>query len=173
MSELYMQYEKNNQLYKLETYNDLVKITRNNKVIHIQFERMATHDDLVQMGFKNLNDIVGDFSSYIDFCENNQYYNEISFKDDEWSKHTKIYAEILYKDANNEYFGIKRHIESVQGSMANSRTDRVLSKYYDFIRNSKEELENSEIEKKIEIQTREQLLEYLNRHSGRTITMYN
>jgi hypothetical protein len=166
MSELYMQYEKNDQLYKLETYSDLIKITRNNKVIHVQFKRMATHDDLVEKGFKNLNDIIGNFSEYIDFCEESQFGNQISFEDDEWCKHTKIYAKIVYKDKEGNYFGIRRHVESVPGVMANSRTNKALAKYSSFIYGPNTDNDrNSEDSKPTEQpkqMTQQELLEYLN-----------
>lgn len=166
MNEIYMEYKKNDQLYKLETYSDLIKITRNNKVIHIQFKQMTTHDDLVEMGFKNLNDIIGNFSEYIDFCEESQLRNQISFEDDEWSKHTKIYAEIVYKDKDGSYFGIKRQVESVPGSMANSRTNRALAKYSSFIygpnTDNDKTPEDSKATEQPKQMTQEELLEYLN-----------
>mgnify|MGYP001048777270 CR=1 FL=1 len=168
MNELYMQYKKNNHLYELETYNDLVKITRNKKIIHLQFQYMTSHSDLEEKGFKNLNDIVGDFSSYIDFCEENQYYNRISFDDDEWSKHTKIYAKIIYKDGGNKYFGLKRQVDSIQGSMANSRTNKVITEYCTFSTQPKKNKIETPIEEKT--WTAEQVRDYLNQENS--VTMY-
>lgn len=166
MRKPYMEYKKNDQLYKLETYSDLIKITRNDKVIHIQFKKMTTHEDLVEMGFKNLNDIIGNFSEYIDFCEESQFHNQISFEDDEWSKHTKIYAKIVYKDKDDNYFGIRRHVESVPGSMANSRTKAALAEYSSFIYgpniDNDKASEDSKPTEQPKQMTPQELLEYLN-----------
>lgn len=134
MEELYLSYRKNDSLYELTTHNDILKITRDKEVLHIQLKKISSYKNLIEMGFKDENEIVGNFSEYISFCELHSPYNNTHFEDDEWSRHTKIYAEFYYSAPNGEAIKVREQIDSIPGEMANKRTDRAISEYYEFVR---------------------------------------
>lgn len=140
-----MEHKKNGHLYELTTNRDykLIRITRDGEVIHVQFNTMTDIKGYKDKGFKDLNEITGDFSSYIDFCETKQYYRKATITSDEWSKRTSIMANLYYRgdEEPEKLYYIDREVDSVRGSMSgfSSRADDAIDACWDFMNNTKQE----------------------------------
>ncbi|GAB6259297.1 MULTISPECIES: hypothetical protein [Peribacillus] len=167
MTETKISYQMNGFTYILETFKDLLKITRNGEVIHVQFKEAKEN----KVGLKSLNDIIGNLSEYISSCETGRKWS-IEFREDDWSKKTLIYADILYAFP----FGIKeihcKDIDSFQGEMSGNSSACVskVEDYWGFVSNARTEILPEPTESTP--WSKEQLLTYLNRKSGAEIINY-
>ncbi|MFB5285279.1 hypothetical protein [Peribacillus sp. Hz7] len=155
MSETKISYQMNGFTYILETYRDFLRITRDDKVIHVQYKKIKNPNDI---GLKGINDIIGNFASYIEFCETEKPFRYCAFTDDEWARKTHVHCTIHYTLSNGQDFMDERHADTVNGEMRSA--DSTITKYECFIKNcSKEELKKSV---KVVPWTREQLIDHLN-----------
>ncbi|MGG3448414.1 hypothetical protein [Domibacillus aminovorans] len=133
MKEMFIEFTKNGSVYELSIFEDLLKITQDGNVIHIQLSNIY-QQPLLDIGLENLNYIVGNLSEYIEFCETNQIYKGIEFDADEWEKHTKIYATMRYASPDGKINLYKKQIDSVQGNMRGFHGDSLIAeKYYPFV----------------------------------------
>lgn len=136
MKETYVEYTMNEKKYRLETEGSIFRIIRDEKVIHVQLNFISSHKPCLAIGLKNLNEVVGNLKEYILFCENNSVFNGISFSEDEWARHTKIYAKFSYKTKDGEILAFKQDIDSVRGEMRGFQADGIIDeKYITFTKN--------------------------------------
>ncbi|MGG0188254.1 hypothetical protein [Bacillus rhizoplanae] len=133
MQEMFIKFNKNGSDYELSTMGYFLKITRDGKIIHVQFK--AIHQQqLLDLGLKSLSDIMWNIGEYIEFCEAKKVYKGISFESDEWERHTKIYVKFTYASEDGVESFYKSQIDSVQGNMRGTCADRLIDdKYYPFV----------------------------------------
>ncbi|GAB6549208.1 hypothetical protein bcgnr5378_07880 [Bacillus cereus] len=161
MKEMFIRFNKNDSVYELSTYEGFLKITRDDKIIHVQFANVNSQR-LKDLGLKSMNDIAGNISEYIDLCEKMQMYKGITFESDEWERQTKIYVKIKYSSQDGELGYYKCQIDSVQGNMRGSHGDSLIDeKYWPFFSNPSEDNPEDHSPTKPML-TLEQLMEHLN-----------
>lgn len=136
MKEIYLEYKMNGHKYKLDTEGSIFRITRDKEVIHVQLKYIGSHKPCLAIGLKNLNEILGNFEEYIIFCENTNIFDYVSFREDEWARHTKIFARFSYRTKEGEIMAFEESIDSVGGEMKGSQADRIIDeRYFTFIKN--------------------------------------
>lgn len=158
--------KKNDAVYEIETLEDLMKITRDGEIIHVQFASI-TQQVLLDLGLQTWNDILLNIGDYIDFCESKQVYKSISFDSDEWETHTKIYATIRYvSPEDGEINAYQKQIDSVRGNMKGTRADKVIEEKYEPFAYGEEEIDADETNGKMSM---EELVAYINKNQGNTL----
>lgn len=136
MKEIYFEYRMNGHKYKLDTEGSIFRIIRDEEVLHVQLSNVSSHRPCLAIGLKNLNEIIGNLEEYIRFCENTKVFNHVSFWEDEWARHTKIFAKFAYKTTDGEIMAFEQQIGSVGGEMKSSQADREIDeRYITFVKN--------------------------------------
>ncbi len=164
MKEMFIKFNKNGSVYELSTHEGFLKITRDNKIIHMQFAYVGS-ELMLGLGLKPLDEIACNIGEYIEFCERSQMYKSISFESDEWAKQTKIHVKIKYSSKDGELAFYKMQIDSIQGSERGTHGDRLIAKkYLPFVEEPLDnEAENtSGSSATIPKFTRQQLIDHLN-----------
>lgn len=168
MKEVFIKFKKNGSSYEVSTLKEILKITRDEEIIHVQLCNIY-QQPLLDIGLKDLNYIVGNLNKYIEFCEINQIYKGIEFDADEWEKRTRIDATMRYTSPDGEISLYKIEIDSVKGNMRGTQGDRLIEeKYYPFV-SSKSIEQPSEPKSVAKMMSMEDLTKYLNRDLGRKI----
>ncbi|GAB6463198.1 hypothetical protein bcgnr5390_64150 [Bacillus luti] len=138
MKEMFIRFNKNDSVYELSTHEGFLKITRDEKIIHMQFVYIG-FQPLVELGLKSIDEIACNIGEYIEFCESRQLYKSISFESDEWEKQTRIYVKIKYSSQDGKLAYYKLEIDSIQGNMRGFDGDRLIEKKYrPFVKNPPE-----------------------------------
>ncbi|MBU9713677.1 hypothetical protein [Evansella tamaricis] len=127
MSSIEYKFDGNN--YELATLNGLLKLTKNERVLHVQLKN--AQEELHWL--KNSNEIIGSIHDFIKYCEQYKPYRKCEFEEDEWERHTKIYINLYYNSPEGEKIHLRRQIDSVQGEMSSNRAESKMRLYNEFI----------------------------------------
>lgn len=136
MSNIYLSYNQSGHTYELLELGTLIKISRDKEIIHVQPKNpsyQSSTKQLLNLGLKNLNEIIGSFADYVTFCETLSPYKSIWLTEEEFSRRTEIYGNFKYIKDTGEEINLQCKVDTVQGEMANKATDRRIAELEEFL----------------------------------------